>query len=401
MGDALVGLGGAFLAAGVLARVGRRIGLPTIPFFMVAGVIFGPNTPGIALVDDPEDLELLAALGLILLLFHLGLEFSLGDLVAGGRRLLAVGGIYLALNVGGGLALGFALGWGGREALVIAGAVGISSSAIVTKLLIELRRLANPESRLILGIIVVEDIFLALYLALLQPVLGEAEGAAEAIEQIAVAAVFLLALAAVARWGARQLGRLIATSDDELLTVCFVGLAVLVAGVGEQLGVSEAIGALMAGLILAESPVAERVERLVLPLRDAFAALFFFAFGLTIDPGDIGGVAGAVAAAVVLSVVLNLTAGLIAARMHGFDRRAAANIGLTILGRGEFSLILATLAAAAGLDDRIGPFIAFYVLVLAIAGPLLAARSRLVAARLPRALFSPTPLPRGPSMSSP
>lgn len=142
MGEALVALGGSFLAAGMLARLGRRFGLPTIPLFMIAGVIFGPNTPGVALVDDPHELELLAALGLVLLLFHLGLEFSLGDLVAGGRRLLTVGAIYLSLNVGGGFAFGAALGWGGAEALAIAGAVGISSSAILTKLLVELRPLA-------------------------------------------------------------------------------------------------------------------------------------------------------------------------------------------------------------------------------------------------------------------
>src|ERR1700754_120198 len=99
MGNELVALGGAFLAAGLLARLGRRVGLPTIPFFMLAGVIFGPNTPGLSLVDDPHSLELLAALGLVLLLFHLGLEFSLGDLLAGGTSLLAVGGVYLALNI--------------------------------------------------------------------------------------------------------------------------------------------------------------------------------------------------------------------------------------------------------------------------------------------------------------
>jgi CPA2 family monovalent cation:H+ antiporter-2 len=213
----LVALGGAFLAAGLLARLGRRIGFPTIPFFMLAGIIFGPNTPGVSLVDDPRDLELLAALGLVLLLFHLGLEFSLGDLLAGGSRLLGIGAIYLALNVGGGFLLGLSFGWGTQEALVIAGAVGISSSAIVTKLLTELRRLANPESQLILGIIVVEDVFLALYLALLQPVLGEAENALEAALDFAVALLFLLALAAIARWGSRAVGRLVETSDDELL----------------------------------------------------------------------------------------------------------------------------------------------------------------------------------------
>ncbi|MGH9026533.1 MAG: cation:proton antiporter, partial [Acidimicrobiia bacterium] len=155
MGDELVALGGAFLVAGLLARLGRRVGLPTIPIFMLAGILLGPHTPGVVLVHDPAELELLAALGLVLLLFHLGLEFSLSDLIGGGRRLLVSGSVYLLLNIGGGLAFGFALGWGSREALIIAGATGISSSAIVTKLLIELRRLANPESRTILGIIVV------------------------------------------------------------------------------------------------------------------------------------------------------------------------------------------------------------------------------------------------------
>jgi CPA2 family monovalent cation:H+ antiporter-2 len=376
VGEALIGIGGAFLAAGIFARFGRRIGLPTIPFFMAAGVIFGPNTPGLAVIEHPEELELLASLGLVLLLFHLGLEFSLGDLAAGGRRLLATGAVYLLLNVGGGLAFGFALGWGSSEAFVIAGAVGISSSAIVTKLLVELRRLGNPESRLILGVVVVEDLFLALYLALLQPIFGDAQGAGEAVGQFLTAFAFLVGLGAVARWGAGVVGRLIATPDDELLTVCFVGLAVLVAGTAEELGVSDAIGAFMVGMILAESPASERIERLVLPLRDAFAAAFFFAFGLTIDPSDAGDVAVPVIAAVVLSLVLNVVAGVVAARMNGFGRTAAANIGLTVLGRGEFSLILATLATAAGLDRRIGPFVALYVLILAVLGPLLTARSR-------------------------
>lgn len=222
MDDQLVALGGAFIAAFALATLGRRIGLPTIPFFIAAGIIFGPHTPGLVLVDDPESLELLAALGLVLLLFHLGLEFSLEGLASGGRRLLRTGAMYIVLNLSGGLLLGFSLGWGTPEALVIAGAVGISSSAIVTKLLIDLRRLANPESRVILGIIVVEDIFLALYLAALQPVLGEADTAGEALADLAVAFGFLLALFAVARWGPRWVGRLISTSDDELLTLGFL-----------------------------------------------------------------------------------------------------------------------------------------------------------------------------------
>ncbi|MGH9025569.1 MAG: cation:proton antiporter, partial [Acidimicrobiia bacterium] len=219
--------------------------------------------------------------------------------------------------------------------------------------------------------------------ALLQPVLGDAQGVADSIVEFAKAFGFLMFLALVARYGSKYVARIVDDREDELLTILFLGLAVLVAGLADQLGVSDAIGAFAVGLILAETVVAERVGRLVLPLRDAFAAVFFFAFGLTIDPGDAGFVAVPVAIAVVMSMVLNVVAGLAVARTNGYDRRAAANVSLTILGRGEFSLILATLALAAGLDPRLGPFVALYVLVLAILGPLLTANSQVVARWIP------------------
>ncbi len=390
VGRELVALGGALLVAAALARAGRRIRLPTIPLFMAAGILSGPHTPGPVLISNPADLAFLATIGLVLLLFHLGLEFSVDDLAAGGLKLLLAGGFYLALNIGLGLALGTALGWGGRETLVIAGIVGISSSAIVTKLLVELRRLANPETGMLLGIIVVEDVFLALYLALLQPVLGDSPGGLAAVVSVGRAMVFLVAMFAVARWGRGVVGRLLSTGDDELLTVCFVGLAILVAGVAANLGVSEAIGAFLAGQIVAGSVVAHRVERLVLPIRDLLAAIFFFAFGLSVDPAALADVALPVAAAVVVTVVGNLVAGVVAARLQGSGPQEAANIGLSVLARGEFSLILASLAVVAGLDGRLGPFAAGYVLILAVAGPLAAFAVALVGPLAP-----PPPLRRG------
>jgi CPA2 family monovalent cation:H+ antiporter-2 len=340
---------------------------------MLAGVVFGPNTPGWVVVSHPEEFELIAAIGLVLLLFYLGLEFSLGDLIAGGTKLLGSGGVYLALNIGAGVLLGLAFGWGGAEALVVAGVVGISSSAIVTKLLVELRRLANPETKLILGVVVVEDVFLALYLAALQPLFDDASGAAEALTSFGKAVVFLLALTAAARWGGALIGRLLGPSDDELLTVAFVGMALLVAGAAEQAGVSDAIGAFMIGMVIAASPVAERVERLVLPLRDAFAAAFFFTFGLTVDPGDVYQVVGPVVAAVLLTLVMAAVAGWAVGRLNALGPRAAANLALTLISRGEFALILVALAVPAGLDPRLAPFAAGYVLILALGGPLLAA----------------------------
>lgn len=382
LADALVALGGAFLAAGLLARSGRAIGLPTIPLFMLAGVLFGPNTPGIALFENPADLEVLAALGLVFLLLYIGLEFSVDDLTSGGGSLIAAGAAYIVLNVGGGYLFGLALGWGGSEALVIAGIMGISSSAIVSKLLIETGRLQNPESKMILGVIVIEDVFLALYLALLQPVLEDAQGTAEAIGDIALAFAVLLVLAAVARYGAGLVAKVVDAADDELFVICFIGFALLVAGLSEELGVKYAIGALMVGIIFGATTFRDRIEKFIHPLRDAFGALFFFAFGLTISPGDVGDVLGVVLAAVAVTFLLNIAAGAVAGRLGGLDRLGVLNIGLTLVSRGEFALVLATLAAIAGLDERISPFAAGYVLILAVLGPLAATRTRALERRL-------------------
>lgn len=376
-------MGGAFLAAAFLARVGGRIGLPTIPLFILAGILLGPHTPGVVLLSDPHDLEMLSALGLVLLLFYLGLEFHMDDLKTGGRKMALAGGTYLALNVGAGLGFGFALGWGTSEALVLAGVLGISSSAIVTKVLVDTGRLGNPETKPILGIIVVEDIFLALYLAALQPVLSGADSLAAAVMDGGKAFGFLLLLALVARFGTKVVGRLMDTRDDELLVISFLGAAVFVAGVSEWFGVADAIGAFMVGLMLGSTTSGERIRKLVHPLRDAFGAIFFFAFGLSIDPGDLPVVLWPVLAAVAVTLLMNVLAGLGAARIYGFGSGPAANISTTLLARGEFALILATMAATAGLDERLSPFIAGYVLLLAVLGPLAAGRSPWLARILP------------------
>jgi CPA2 family monovalent cation:H+ antiporter-2 len=383
----LVGLGAALLIAGLVARGGQRLGLPTVPCYMLVGIVLGPSTPGPVLVEHPEDLALVAALGLILLLFHLGVEFPLEQVLGSGRRLLVAGAVFIGANVAVSLAFGFALGWGAPEALVIAGAMGVSSSAIVTKSLIELHRLTNAETPVILGIIVLEDLFLAVYLAFLSPVVSDADTTVELIRDIGISFGFLIGLFVLARYGARAVGAVIDVRQDELLAVIVVGLVVLVAGAAQEVGVSDAIGALLIGLVVSRTTAAERVERLVLPLRDVFAAAFFVVFGLTIDVDDLGSVAVPVAIAVVLTLCVNLAAGTTTARLFGFNQRAAANLGLTTVGRGEFSLILATVALAAGLDGRIGPFVALYVLVLATLSPLLASQSRYIARMIPDRLL--------------
>ncbi|HEY8466785.1 MAG TPA: cation:proton antiporter [Solirubrobacterales bacterium] len=379
--DELVALGAAGVTAAMLARLGRVVALPTIPAFMAAGIILGPSAADI--LSDPHALDLIADIGLIVLLFHLGVEFPVEQVVRAGRSVVQGALVYIGLNVSAGLALGFALGWGTTEAFVIAGAVGISSSAIVTKLLIELNRLTNAETPVILGIIVVEDIFLAFYLALLAPMLGESSSFADAAGDFGISFAFIAGLALIARYGSAVLGRLLDTDDEELVAVLAVGIAILMAGVAEDLGVSDAIGALMIGLVIGRTVLRERVETVITPVRDAFAAIFFVVFGASIELGDLGSVAVPVMAAAGLSVVMCTLGGAAVARFNNLNQASAANAALVLLGRGEFSLILATLAVGAGLDPRIAPFVALYVLVLALVGPILAARSRIVSGALP------------------
>jgi CPA2 family monovalent cation:H+ antiporter-2 len=387
----LIVLGAALLLAGLFARAGRRLGLPTIPFFIAAGIVFGPETPGIVLLEEPEAIETLAIVGLVLLLFHLGIEFSINELVGGGRRLLLAGGSYVALNFGAGIALGILFDWGSAEVFIIAGMIGTSSTAIVTKLMIDLRRIGNEESGMILGIIVVEDVFLAFYLALLQPILSDQQGAVEVVRSAGIAFAFLLGLFVLARWGARLVRPLIASGDSELSVILVVGFGIFVAGFAEVAGASDAVGALLAGMVVAGAGLSTQVSRLIVPLRDVFAAIFFFWFGLTIAPSALGDIALPVSLAVVVTLTFNMIAGVVAARIYGYGRVEATNTAFMLVSRGEFELILASLAVAAGLDARVAPFAALYVLVLSILSPVLSAHSYALARLVPRRLFGAPP----------
>lgn len=388
MAEQLLALGVLLVVASLLGRLARRVGLPTIPVFMAVGLLASPAVEIFPIDIDHHDIELIAVFGLILLLFHLGLEFDLDDFVGNARSLLLAGGSYILLNVGAGLGLGILIGWGTNEALVIAGIAGVSSSAIVTKLLIELNRLTNRETPMILGVIVVEDIFVALYLAVLTTVLGGEASTWATVLRLAGSFAFLIVMFLLARRAGPIISRLIGTRDTELYTIGFFGLVLLLAGIGEEVGVSEAIGAFLMGLIISGTRFRDRTEQLVLPLRDVFAAVFFLAFGLTLDPSEFGSVIGPVAIAVVLTITTNLIGGWLTTRGRRLGLTAALTAGFTLLSRGEFALILATLAAAAGLDSRIAPFAGLYVLVLAVLGPILATNAprigRFVTTRIAR-----------------
>ncbi|GAB2979322.1 cation:proton antiporter [Frigoribacterium salinisoli] len=375
LGEDLIVLGALLLLAYALGRAGKLIGLPSIPIYMVVGLLASPNVGWFPLDFDSHDIELIAVFGLILLLFNLGLEFDQDEFFSNAGKLVVSGGTYIAVNMGVGLLFGFLVGWGTREALIIAGMTATSSSAIVTKLLIELNRLANRETPMILGVTVVEDIFIAIYLAIVSVVLSGETDPLPVVLELVVAFTFLIVMFAVARYGGRVVSRLMRTKDDELFTVLFFGLAVLFGGLGEVLGVTDAIGAFLIGLIVGASRYRARVEQFALPMRNVFGAIFFLNFGLGLDPGLFPDVLGVVAIAVGMTVLLNVLAGQFVAWLNGFGPQAGINTAVILVNRGEFALILATLSAGAGLDPRLQPFAGLYVLVMAVLGPLLAANS--------------------------
>lgn len=382
LGPDLLELGVLFVIAYVLGRLGKLIGLPAIPIYMVVGVLASPHTTLIPISVPTDQVALVATFGLIFLLFNLGLEFDQDEFFGNARALLVSGGTRIVINMAVGVGFGFLLGWGAREALVIAGMTAVSSSAIVTKLLIELRRLANRETPVILGIAVVEDIFVAIYLAIVTVIISGETDLGQVFLRIGISFLFIVIMFTIARWGGRFVSRLVGTRDDELFTVLFFGLAVTFGGIGEMVGVSDAIGAFLIGLVLGATRFRSRIEQLALPMRDVFAAFFFLNFGLSLDISQFGGVAVPVAVAVLLTLVVNTAGGQLIAVMNRLTAAEGFNVSAMLQNRGEFVLILATLATAHGLDERLTPFAGLYVLIMAIIGPVLAVNSEKAGAKI-------------------
>ena len=382
LGEELLVLGLLFVIAYVLGRLGKVIGLPAIPIYMLVGLLASPYTGWFPLNFDSADVELIAVFGLILLLFNLGLEFDQDAFFGNVKALLLSGGTRIIINFGIGFLFGMWVGWGTREALIIAGMTATSSSAIVTKLLIELHRLANRETPVILGIAVVEDVFIALYLAIVTVIIGGETDVWAIVIELSVSFGFLVAMFALARFGGRFVSRLIQTKDDELFTILFFGLAVAFGGIGELLGVSDAIGAFLIGLVLGATKFRARIEALALPMRDVFAAFFFLNFGLMLDVSAFGAVFWPVLVAVIMTLVINTAGGQLIAYFNKLTPAEGINVSAMLQNRGEFALILATLASAAGLDERLTPFAGLYVLIMAVVGPVLTVNSERFGARL-------------------
>jgi CPA2 family monovalent cation:H+ antiporter-2 len=329
-------------------------------------LLVGPGGP-FELTEIEGFIETGAEIGVVLLLLMLGLEYSPRELARGLSTGWSSGLIDLVANAAPGVAAGFILGYGPLGAAALGGITYISSSGVIAKLISDLGFTGNRETGTVLTLLVVEDLVMAVYLPLLAAALLGASlgGALAAVGLVVLVLVFLLRpRQEEPRWMRAVFGR-----SDEAVLLGILGVSLVIGAFADRLGVSAAVAAFLIGLTLS-GEAAERATRLLHPLRDLFAAAFFLFFGLQVDPSAFGPVIVAALILAVLTAATKVATGWWAARADGVGRWGRRRAAAMLVSRGEFSIVIAELAIAAELDERIGTLTAAYVMILAIAGPL-------------------------------
>jgi CPA2 family monovalent cation:H+ antiporter-2 len=366
--DLLLEFGLVLFALGILGGLSRRVGVSPVPLYLLAGLVLGDG--GFVGLDASTGfLRVGAELGLILLLLTLGLEFSADEFSSVLRRHIPSGVLDFVLNAAPGAVAGWLLldSWIG--ALVMAGVTWVSSSGIVARVIHDLGRLANRETPAVLGVLVLEDVVMAAYLPLVA-VLVAGGSAPTALLAVLVSVSAVLTVLVVSRFYGERIGRRLTDAEDEQVLLRVLGITLVVAGLTTMLDASAAVGAFVVGLALTGA-AAERSRELLSPLRDLFAAVFFVSFGLSVDPGTLPPVLLGAVALAAITLVTKVITGWYAAGRDGAGPRGRMRAGFVLAARGEFAVVIAGLAVAAGYED-IGPLTAAYVLILAVVTPILA-----------------------------
>ncbi|MFF1275697.1 cation:proton antiporter [Streptomyces marokkonensis] len=381
----LLELGIILAALSGLGALARRFALSPVPLYLVAGLALGEG--GIAPVPAAREfVDTGAAIGVILLLLVLGLEFTVREFTAGLRRHRASAAVDLVLNAAPGAAAGWLLGLDTVGTMALAGATYVSSSGIVARLLGDLRRLGNRETPAVLSLLVVEDFAMAGFLPLLA-VMAAGGTWWQALLAVVVAITAVAgAVTGSYRWG-HHVGRVLSPPDPEQLLLRLFGVTLVIAALAELIHVSAAVGAFLIGLSLT-GEAAERARDVLAPLRDLFAAVFFLALGMSVDPTDLVPMLPAAVALAVVGAATKLATGWYAGGRDRIGRRGRLRAGTALIARGEFSVVIIGLAGSA--DQRLGALVTAYVMLLAVCGPVL---TRLAPTR-------PTVIPRRHAHSS-
>jgi len=348
------------IAAFVGGVVAKRLGLPPIVGYIVAGVLIGPFTPGVS--ADPTIASELAEIGIILLMFGVGIEFSIRDLLSVRSIAIpgAIGQIIVATLLG--VALGSALGWGIGGGIVLGLSLSVASTVVVLRVLTDRGEVDTPQGRIAIGWLIVEDLVTVVILVLLpvlSPMLGgsgdpNVEPAARVIDisvALGKAAFFaVIMVLAGARLVPRLLGAVANEGSKELFTLAVLALALGLAWLASEVfGVSFALGAFLAGAVVSESDTSHQALADALPLRDAFAVLFFVSVGMLLDPATLAAMPSAVAAVVAVIVVGKGLFKLGAVLLYGYPVHVALTVAAGLAQVGEFSFILGTVGLSLAL----------------------------------------------------
>ena len=383
----------ALVAALALGAIAHRLRLPPMLGYIAAGMVVGPFTPGF--VADREEVLALADIGVALLMFSIGLQFSIGELRSVGARILAGTPVQVAITMALGTATGMLMGWELLEALFIGGAVAVASTVVLFKVAGEGTLHTTTHGRTALGVSIVQDLLTVVLVVALSALGSREEESILGLVLAGAIAVGFVALVVVAgsRFLPRLLGMVAGLRSRELFVISVAVIAIGTAFAAEELGVSIALGAFVAGLALADSDLTASVLGEIVPLRELFSTFFFVSIGILLQPTAI-----VAAWPVVLALLLIITLGkaLPIAGLALFDGQrpsSALRAGALIGQSGEFSFVLASagLALGAVTADTFSLAMGAVVLSILTAGPLLAVAERL-GPRLDRAI-APRPMP--------
>jgi CPA2 family monovalent cation:H+ antiporter-2 len=394
-----IGLVLAF-SLGVLAH---RFKLPPLAGYLVAGILIGPFTPGF--VADQNIANQLAEVGVILLMFGVGLHFSLQDLLSV-RRIAVPGALAQGLVAAPlGMALGWGLGWRPGAGLIFGVALSVASTVVLLRLLQERRLIETERGRITVGWLIVQDIGMVLVLVLLPGVAGLFSGAAtapDAAEIVRTVAIMLgkfgIFVAVMLLVGKRLIPAILHyvahTGSRELFRLVVLSIALGVAyAAAELFGVSLALGAFFAGMMLSESRLSQQAATESLPLRDAFAVLFFVSVGMLFNPKIVVEAPLALLATVLIILVGKSIAAYLVVRFFGHSRATALMISASLAQIGEFSFILANLGLLLGLLPEEGrDLILAGAIITILLNPLLFAALDFYAARREKALAEAAPV---------
>jgi CPA2 family monovalent cation:H+ antiporter-2 len=333
------------LTSAVVTLIFRRLKQPVVLGYIVAGLIMGPRTPPFSFLHDESIIHVLADLGIILLMFSLGLHFSLKRLKKVGGAALVAGILEILLMFWIGNEMGRFFGWGDMDCVFLGAMLSISSTTIIAKVLQDLGRTREKFAELIFGVLIIEDILAIAILALLS---GIAVSGDFQVREVAVTlgkmGIFLVLLLVTGFLTVPRILRFVARFEsNELTLITSLALCFGVSLLSIKLGYSEALGAFLIGAIITESKEVVHIETLVEPVRDLFSAIFFVSVGLIIDPEVIIRYAlpiTVITLAVILGKVISCSFG---AYVGGNDTKTSLRVGMGLAQIGEFSFIIASL----------------------------------------------------------